>query len=129
MLRSHRDRVLFLCKCSPKWIIIYIFLNAVKTMVSVSSQYCQINVSEPSFATMTQKGVKWDRLDKVLWHCEAPLSLLKRSYNDACTLNGSVCTQPPYNDKNPPSVFYLNLLKSPFSKRAVTSHGQRPRPQ
>ncbi len=25
---------------------------------------------------------------------------------------GSVCTQPPYNDKNPPSVFFFNLLKS-----------------
>ncbi len=28
---------------------------------------------------------------------------------------GSVCTHPPYNDKNPPSVF----LKSPFSNQAV----------
>ncbi len=25
---------------------------------------------------------------------------------------GSVCTQPSYNDKNPPSVFFFNLLKS-----------------
>ncbi len=25
---------------------------------------------------------------------------------------GSVCTQPHYNDKNPPSVFFFYLLKS-----------------
>ncbi len=29
---------------------------------------------------------------------------------------GSVCTHPPYNDKNPPSVFFLI---SPFSTQAV----------
>ncbi len=30
---------------------------------------------------------------------------------------GSVCTHPPYNDKNPPSVFFF--FKSPFSNQAV----------
>ncbi len=46
----------------------------------------------------------------------------------------SVCTQPPYNDTNPPSVFIFNLLKSlPLSQIEpsvrVTSHGRRPRPR
>ncbi len=30
---------------------------------------------------------------------------------------GSVCTHPSYNDKNPPSVFFLNpYFKIPFLK-------------
>ncbi len=34
---------------------------------------------------------------------------------------GSVYTQPPYNDKNPPSVFFFLSTKifTPFSNRAV----------
>ncbi len=47
---------------------------------------------------------------------------------------GSVCTKPPYNDKNPTSVFFVFfLLKSlPLSQIEiepsvrVTSHGWRP---
>ncbi len=27
---------------------------------------------------------------------------------------GSVCTQPPYNDKNPPGVFFFNPDKYPL---------------
>jgi len=33
---------------------------------------------------------------------------------------GNVCTQPPYNDKNPPNVFFFNPQKSEFR----TSHSQ-----
>ncbi len=29
---------------------------------------------------------------------------------------GSVCTQPPYNDKDPPSVFLISLNNFPFLK-------------
>ncbi len=33
---------------------------------------------------------------------------------------GSVCTHPSYNDKNTPSVFFLNpYFKIPFSNQAV----------
>ncbi len=32
-------------------------------------------------------------------------ALLHVVWTEMCV--GSVCTQPPYNDKNPPSVFYL----------------------
>ncbi len=33
---------------------------------------------------------------------------------------GSVCTQPPYNDKDPPSVFFLSReIISPFSYQAI----------
>ncbi len=34
---------------------------------------------------------------------------------------GNVCTQPPYNDKNPLILFYLFFTKifTPFSNRAV----------
>ncbi len=34
---------------------------------------------------------------------------------------GSVCTQPSYNDKNPPSVFFLLSTKIfiPFSNQAA----------
>ncbi len=32
---------------------------------------------------------------------------------------GSVCTQPPYNDKNPPSFFFLSTkIFTPFSNPA-----------
>ncbi len=34
---------------------------------------------------------------------------------------GSVCTQPPYNDTNLPSVFFLSTeIFTPFSNRAVS---------
>ncbi len=32
---------------------------------------------------------------------------------------GSVCTHPSYNYRNPPSVFLIPILKSPFSNQAV----------
>ncbi len=33
---------------------------------------------------------------------------------------GSVCTQPPHNDKNPPSVFFLSIkIFTSFSNRTV----------
>ncbi len=38
-------------------------------------------------------------------------ALLQVVWTEMCV--GSVCTQSPYNDKNPPSVFFFfNLLKS-----------------
>jgi len=56
-------------------------------------------------------------------------ALLQVVWTELCV--GSVCTQPPYNDKNPPSCFLFNLLKSfPLSQiepiSDVTSHGRRP---
>ncbi len=66
--------------------------------------------------------------------------ILKGSYNATCTFTsclnwnvvGSVCTQPPYNDTNPPSVFF-NLKSLPLSQNeppvCVTSHGRRPIPR
>ncbi len=50
---------------------------------------------------------------------------------------GSVCTQPPYNDKNPPSVFFkIQINHNPFFKSSgsqilgcVTSHKPRPLPR
>ncbi len=53
---------------------------------------------------------------------------------------GSVCTHPPYNDKNPPSVFFLffiiHINLDPFLKSShsqilgcVTSHRPRPLPR
>ncbi len=44
---------------------------------------------------------------------------------------GSVCTQPPYNDKNPPSVFFLNhnpFLRSSYSQILVSVTSHRPSP-
>ncbi len=32
---------------------------------------------------------------------------------------GRMCTHPSYNEKNPPSVFLIPVLKSPFSNQAV----------
>ncbi len=37
-------------------------------------------------------------------------ALLQAVWTEMCV--GSVCTQPPYNDKDPPSVFFFYLVKS-----------------
>ncbi len=48
---------------------------------------------------------------------------------------GNVCMEPPYNENNPPSVFFfLNLLKSLHLSQIepslrVMSHGRRPLPR
>ncbi len=42
-------------------------------------------------------------------------ALLHVVWTEMCV--GSVCTQPPYNDKNPPSVFFvISLNVFPFLK-------------
>ncbi len=46
--------------------------------------------------------------------------LLQVVWTEMCV--GSVCTQPPYNDKNPPSVFFvISLNVFPFLKSSRLS--------
>ncbi len=45
-------------------------------------------------------------------------AVLQVVWTEMCV--GSVCTQPPYNDKNPPSVFFIYpKIFTLFSYRAV----------
>ncbi len=41
-------------------------------------------------------------------------ALLQVVWTEMCV--DSVCTQPPYNDKDPPSVFLISLNNFPFLK-------------
>ncbi len=58
-------------------------------------------------------------------------ALLQVVWTEMCV--GSVFTQPPYNDKNPPSFFFYLLKYLPLSQIkpsvCVTSHGWSPLPR
>ncbi len=59
-------------------------------------------------------------------------ALLEVVWTEMCV--GSVFTQPPYNDKNPPSFFFFYLLNSLTLSQikpsvCVTSHGRSPLPR
>ncbi len=46
-------------------------------------------------------------------------ALLQVIWTEMCV--GSVCTQPPYNDKNPPSVFFYLIKSFPLSQIELIS--------
>ncbi len=51
-------------------------------------------------------------------------ALLQVVWTEMCV--GSVCTQPPYNDKNPPSVFLGFLISLSHFPFLISSHSQMP---
>ncbi len=135
------------------WFGCYLILHGYRFIFAVLLLGCSLGLWGTIFCKTALKLYVWSLAWGLMWILRLGLDhwciwlkhILKRSSNakftfymlfeQKCVL--AVCTQPPYNDKNPPSVIFLipinnvTFLKSSRSQMlgCVTSHRPRPLPR